>query len=71
MFKVRLAYVDAATESIHWKVLEYVGLPTESKVQLFFATFVGRTLVRKLAASRGFRNLNPVGAAQIREGLES
>ena len=37
----------------------------------FFATFVGRTLVRKLAARRGFRNLNPVGAAQIREGLES
>ena len=37
----------------------------------FFATFVGRTLVRKLAASRGFRNLNPVRAAQIREGLES
>ena len=37
----------------------------------FFATFVGRTLVRKLAARRGFRNLDPVGAAQIREGLES
>ena len=28
-------------------------------------------VVTKLAARRGLRNLNPVGAAQIREGLES